>query len=175
MTRRQHRSWRRARGHRYRGFDDLETALVDDDVGDHSPFFPAEIARAGGPGIGSLGGSDDSTPRPYQSLEERMAARGWRWSGNQLKDFSADGPQRGGQPSEILRAAAVGSGSSNGCEPDGPPPPLLAGQWGSVQDGSEQGEEDEIEEGDYGGMYSGAGAGVEGVSSSDDEAQRPYL
>lgn len=147
--------------------------MVDDDVGDHSPFFPAELTRAGGSSGASLAGSGDSTPRLYQSLEERMAARGWRWSGNQLKCRNADGPQRGGPPSAVLRAAAgaaVGSGTAC-CEPDGPPPPLRAEQWGPLYGKCERGEEESETGEDYGDMYAGAGAGVEGVSSSDDEAK----
>jgi len=147
--------------------------MVDDDVGDQSPFFPAESDRLGRNEASgdSLAGSDDSTPRPYLTLEERMAARGWRWSGNQLKHHNADEDIHSGQPCLDHRAPSDSTATTDSlvcAEPVGPPPPLRSSQCVFLGDTKGLGEAEDSED-SYGDMYANAGAGIEGASSSDDD------
>lgn len=145
--------------------------MVDDDLGDQSPFFPITKRGPGGQEVycDSLAGSDDdSTPRPHLTLEERMAARGWRWSGNQLRNYSAE-ESSSGQPclGQRVPSAPTATTDSLACaEPEGPPPTLRSSPGASYRDAEEAADsEDSCSD-----MYANAGAGIEGVSSSDDDA-----
>ena len=73
-------------------YEETDVSFFYDHIGEGSPFFPV-LRRGdiwGQPRPQGAEDSDpDSSPRPYLTLEERMAARGWRWRGSDVVNAEA--------------------------------------------------------------------------------------